>query len=192
MQFVWILFNYRDMTFKKIFFLFILSNLATTYYLCYQIWQPHTDKWAEDLQFSSFLLTFEILVQLFCFFMALVPLRWNRDSGNAARVVLVKLFQDGTIEGTTQPKTIYDAYIKYFNNTHWVCSVMCSTNWKAQLVCYVSICLLIIVVFEFRITCILFYSVRKRQAEATVSNEASSSSRGVAKITTKKKVLWHL
>ena len=80
------------------------------FYLFYQIWQPHTDKWAEDLQFSSFLLTFEILVQLFCFFMALVPLRWNRDSGNPAHALLEKLFQDGTIEGTTQPKTVYDAH----------------------------------------------------------------------------------
>ena len=42
--------------------------------------------------------------------MALVPLRWNRDSGNPAHALLEKLFQDGTIEGTTQPKTVYDAH----------------------------------------------------------------------------------
>lgn len=42
--------------------------------------------------------------------MALVPTRWIRDSSNPAHVFLEKLFQDGTIEGTTQPKTIYDAH----------------------------------------------------------------------------------
>jgi hypothetical protein len=42
--------------------------------------------------------------------MALVPTRLIRDSSNPAHVFLEKLFQDGTIECTTQPKTIYDAH----------------------------------------------------------------------------------
>jgi hypothetical protein len=42
--------------------------------------------------------------------MALVPTRWNRDSGNPAHALLEKLFRDGTIEGTTHPKTIYDTH----------------------------------------------------------------------------------
>jgi hypothetical protein len=49
--------------------------------------------------------------------MALVPLRWNRDSGNPAHALLEKLFQDGTIEGTTQPK-LSTTHMKYLNNTH--------------------------------------------------------------------------
>ena len=42
--------------------------------------------------------------------MALMPTRRSRDSANPAHVLLEKLFRDGTIESTTQPKTIYDAH----------------------------------------------------------------------------------
>nr|CAH0103734.1 unnamed protein product [Daphnia galeata] len=91
--------------------------------------------------------------------MALVPLRWNRDSGNPAHALLEKLFQDGTIEGTTQPKTVYDAH-EIFKQY----SLSVFRNVFNELKSSTGLLL------------------RKRQAEATVSNEASSSSRGVAKI----------
>ena len=42
--------------------------------------------------------------------MALMPTLWTRDSANPAHVLLEKLFRDGTIEDTIQPKTIYDAH----------------------------------------------------------------------------------
>jgi hypothetical protein len=55
---------------------------------------------------SSFQPCQQTCFQFFCFFMATVPNCWNRDSGNPVHVVLEQIFQDGTIEGTTQPKTI--------------------------------------------------------------------------------------
>jgi hypothetical protein len=42
--------------------------------------------------------------------MALMPTRWIRDSSNPAHVFLEKLFEDGAIEPTTQPKTIFEAH----------------------------------------------------------------------------------
>lgn len=39
--------------------------------------------------------------------------RWLRDSSNEAHVALTELFSDGTIEPTTQSKTIYDSNKKF-------------------------------------------------------------------------------
>ena len=87
---------FRDLEFKKNIFSFSFSNLATTEQTTYSL-----------LVFSH---VYSILVRFRCFFMALMPTRWNRDSSNPAHVVLEKLFQDGSIDGTTKPKTIYDAH----------------------------------------------------------------------------------
>ncbi|XP_032778823.2 uncharacterized protein LOC116917465 [Daphnia magna] len=91
--------------------------------------------------------------------MALVPTCWIRDSSNPVHVFLEKLFQDGTIEGTTQSKTIYDAHeifkpfsLGVFRN---VFNELKSSNGLL---------------------------LRKRQAEVTASNESSSSSRGLTKV----------
>lgn len=42
--------------------------------------------------------------------MALMPTRWICDSSNLAHVFLEKLFEDGAIEPTTQPQTIFEAH----------------------------------------------------------------------------------
>ena len=48
--------------------------------------------------------------------MAQTP-RWNRDSSCKAHVILEKMFRDGTIEATTQPKSIYESNSEFQNYT---------------------------------------------------------------------------
>ncbi len=105
--------------------------------------------------------------------MAQTP-RWNRDSSCKAHVILEKMFRDGTIETTTQPKSIYESNSEFQNYTLSVFrTVFNELKSSSGLLCkwfpYK--------IFLFHIYDIFFTdSVRKRRAEEESLYDGSNSS----------------